>query len=401
MNEKITIQDLIEALAEKHRMDKKDAEFFVKGIFDLVKEALTTEKYVKVKGLGTFKLIGVDSRESVDVNTGERIEIQGHNKISFTPESSLKELINKPFAHFETVILNEGVELNDIESVSAPEEEGKIEDANNLAVKETEVEPVVEVLEEPVEEVTIEEAMEESFVEDNQESAMEVVEESSSVENQESPLEIVEEVNETLVEPIEETSEVDVKEESEDEKQAEEPIKPVEPIADIPTQNIVEESVDNLEEKKEEKTSKTLIVITIILIILILAGLYWLFRPSEKVVVSTTIAEEVVAVVDTVAVTENVVEESKDSVQEAVIEKQPVIVENKVAAISDTTEYRIVGTKATYTLGDGETLIRASLKFYGSKNFWPYIAKYNQKTIKNVNNVPKGTKLLIPELELK
>ena len=116
MSEKVTIQDIIELLAEKHSMTKKDAEIFVKGMFELIEEALVTEKYVKVKGLGTFKLTEVESRESVNVNTGERIEIQGHTKISFTPDSSMKDLINKPFAHFETVILNENTKLEDTET---------------------------------------------------------------------------------------------------------------------------------------------------------------------------------------------------------------------------------------------------------------------------------------------
>ena len=97
MNEKITILDLANVLADKHSMEKKDAEQFIKGMFELVEEALSTEKYVKVKGLGVFKLTDVESRESINVNTGERFEIQGHTKISFTPDNSIKELINKPF----------------------------------------------------------------------------------------------------------------------------------------------------------------------------------------------------------------------------------------------------------------------------------------------------------------
>ena len=113
MNEKITILDLANVLADKHSMEKKDAEQFIKGMFELVEEALSTEKYVKVKGLGVFKLTDVVSRESINVNTGERFEIQGHTKITFTPDNSIKELINKPFSHFETVILNEGVELEE------------------------------------------------------------------------------------------------------------------------------------------------------------------------------------------------------------------------------------------------------------------------------------------------
>ncbi len=100
MSEKVTIQDIIELLAEKHSMTKKDAEIFVKGMFELIEEALVTEKYVKVKGLGTFKLTEVESRESVNVNTGERIEIQGHTKISFYSDSSMKDLINKTIRSF-------------------------------------------------------------------------------------------------------------------------------------------------------------------------------------------------------------------------------------------------------------------------------------------------------------
>ena len=113
INDKLSLQELANVLSEKQGIYKKDAELFIKELFDLVEEALANEKYVKIKGLGVFKLIEVDSRESINVNTGERIEIQGHSKVSFTPETSLKELINKPFAHFETVILNEGTVLED------------------------------------------------------------------------------------------------------------------------------------------------------------------------------------------------------------------------------------------------------------------------------------------------
>ena len=74
----------------------------------MIEQALENEKTVKIKGLGTFKLVDVDSRESVNVNTGERFQIKGHTKVSFTPDTNLRDTINKPFAHFETVVLNEG-----------------------------------------------------------------------------------------------------------------------------------------------------------------------------------------------------------------------------------------------------------------------------------------------------
>ena len=132
MNEKLNIQDLIDLLAEKHGMSKKNADSFVKEFFQLIEEALEKDKYVKIKGLGAFKLIDVESRESVNVNTGERFEIQGHTKVSFTPEPALKDIINKPFAHFETVVLNEGTVLEDTPVDSGSEEdedtEQKVED---------------------------------------------------------------------------------------------------------------------------------------------------------------------------------------------------------------------------------------------------------------------------------
>ena len=128
MNEKLNIQDLIDLLAEKHGMSKKDADSFVKEFFLLVEESLEKDKYVKIKGLGTFKLIDVESRESVNVNTGERIEIQGHTKVTFTPEPSLKEVINRPFSHFETVVLNENTVLEDtlLENENENDEEEEV-----------------------------------------------------------------------------------------------------------------------------------------------------------------------------------------------------------------------------------------------------------------------------------
>jgi nucleoid DNA-binding protein len=131
-------------------MAPKDAETFVRAMFDLIEEALTNEKYVKIKGLGTFKLTEVNSRESVHVNTGERIEIQGHSKVSFTPDTSMKELINKPFSHFETVVLNEGVELED----TVIEEEVTPEVAETTII--TEEQPIIE---QPVVEETQEETL--------------------------------------------------------------------------------------------------------------------------------------------------------------------------------------------------------------------------------------------------
>ena len=110
---KLTIQDIAKVLSDRKGLSKNDASNFVNEMFDIIQQALERDMVVKVKGFGTFKIIDVDPRESVNVNTGERVLIEGHNKITFTPDQLLKEIVNKPFSQFETVVLNEGVDFVD------------------------------------------------------------------------------------------------------------------------------------------------------------------------------------------------------------------------------------------------------------------------------------------------
>ena len=110
-------------LAEKTGLSQQEAELFIKKMFDVVNEGLQDDKQVKVKWLGTFKVTSVKDRESVDVNTGERIVIDGRDKISFTPDNILKEIVNKPFAQFETVVVNDGVEFDEIDKKFEAEEQ--------------------------------------------------------------------------------------------------------------------------------------------------------------------------------------------------------------------------------------------------------------------------------------
>ena len=108
---KLNVFDLSGVLMSKNGLGDKESRRFVKAIFDVIQECLDEEKVVKVKGLGTFKIIEVDDRESINVNTGERVLIEGHSKLTFTPDSVMKEIVNKPFSQFETVILNDGVDF--------------------------------------------------------------------------------------------------------------------------------------------------------------------------------------------------------------------------------------------------------------------------------------------------
>ena len=112
---KLTIQEIAAVLMQKNGFEKAEANRFASAMFALIQERLETDLLVKVKGFGTFKIIGVEARESVSVRTGERVVIDGHSKVTFTPDTTMKELVNKPFSQFETVVLNEGVEFDDLE----------------------------------------------------------------------------------------------------------------------------------------------------------------------------------------------------------------------------------------------------------------------------------------------
>lgn len=131
----ITLQELAKELAEKKNLEYVVARTFISTMFEVIRTAIDSDKLVKVKGLGTFKLIEVGARESVNVNNGERVIIGSHGKISFTPDSIMKEIVNKPFSQFETVVLNDGVDFDDmpdgaVESISDEKNEDNLTQEN-------------------------------------------------------------------------------------------------------------------------------------------------------------------------------------------------------------------------------------------------------------------------------
>lgn len=136
---KISLSDLAQRLAEKSGISQQDAELFIRKMFDVANEGLQADKLVKMKWLGTFKVMAVKDRESVDVNTGERIIIEGRDKISFTPDNILKEIVNKPFAQFETVVVNDGVDFDEIDrKFENAEEDGPVSDSTLESVPDSE-----------------------------------------------------------------------------------------------------------------------------------------------------------------------------------------------------------------------------------------------------------------------
>ena len=225
---KYSITQLATILVKKNGISNDEALKFVTAIFDIVKEGLETDKLVKIKGFGTFKIIDVDPRESVNVNTGERVLINGHQKITFTPDSVMKEMVNRPFAQFETVVLNDGVDFSDIDKLSNINE--------NIDKQEETQEELQEIIQEE------EGKKDEGEKEEGKDEVHDITPQESSnnddvVRNQTtiSPTKelaetfIKETAEETSEKPIEETSEKQIEEPAE--KQIEEPAE--DPIEDF------------------------------------------------------------------------------------------------------------------------------------------------------------------------
>lgn len=184
---RIGITELARMLSSKHNMSQADAENFVRLMFAVVGDGLEQEKLVKIKSFGTFKMGSVKDRESVDVNTGERIVIEGRNKINFTPDNALRDFVNRPFAQFETVMINDGVDFEAVDrkyesigddaspSSDTPEQAGPMEDQAQKAEKPTKA------------------GVEEAPIQVVEEAPAPIVEEALSPVTEEEPAPIVEE----------------------------------------------------------------------------------------------------------------------------------------------------------------------------------------------------------------
>ena len=469
MNERLTIQDLIDLLAAKHSMTKKDAEAFVKEFFLLIEQALENEKTVKIKGLGTFKLVDVDSRESVNVNTGERFQIKGHTKVSFTPDTNLRDTINKPFAHFETVVLNEGTVLEDTPMEESDEEEGAVSDTETEMIDSEiagnanaggDIQKEIQ-LEEPVptvEAVAVAEVPETDANETGQpetepeliateepeaEELPEVEIEPESVSEEAPEEEPVEESSETVLEPAKEQSEETIIEEQKPETETteeEEEKTVITEKAEVTAEQIIAQELHkaNMEpvtlqeqpeieqpkatytdkdSNKKEKSAIPYLIATIIIVLLLCGGaILFIYYPdlfsssSDKNVVDMPEVTQPVqpeaqlsdisAHTDTVAeaVQPQPVVKREPTAEPVKAESKPAQQQPVASAYSDSASYKITGTKTKYTIKEGETLTKVSLRFYGTKAMWPYIVKHNPKVIKNPDNVPYGTTIEIPEL---
>ena len=395
---KTILQEIAARVAKKHNITIKSAESFVSQFFDVVKEGLDADKQVKVKGFGTFKVVTVKPRESINVRTGERVVIESHDKVNFTPDATMKELVNRPFSQFETVELKDDVDFEDIphDEVHAVEEPVVEEPVIEEAVTE---EPVVE---EPViEEVVTEEAVtEEPVVEEavTEEPTEEPVVEKPVVEERVAEEPVVEE--RVAEEPVVEES---VAEKPTEDLAVEEPVaeKPTEetkitPLVastpeDKPEETIATDVVGNSEKQQEENpVKKSNLWIKILAIVAVLALCFIIGRwLGQRMATSEEEPQEVAAVVDTTANDSIVTEEvqPKDGLDLEKLNSNPKIKQGA---------YRIVGVENEVTLREGQTMESYCVRTLGGIAMLLYCQVLNDTT-----ELGAGATMKIPKLELK
>ena len=244
---KSAIQLITSALAKQHNMSVADAAAFVDAFFDIISSELKNGNQVKIKGLGTFKVQAVKPRESVNVNTGERVLIEGHDKISFTPDAVMKELVNKPFSQFETVVINDGVDTEELERIPAENssDEVKSELVDETTTKNTSEEKLLAEEERTEVEDTKEETNNSSSVKEDA-----VIEAEDNLNEKNLPVDVIEEPtseeNEAISDSEEKPSNLEEKKEEKQEVAIE---------VDAKVDSIVESKVDAMVEPKiEEET---------------------------------------------------------------------------------------------------------------------------------------------------
>lgn len=358
MNNRLAIQDLAGLLAEYTGKDKNSSERFLREFIAVVSEGVYTDKLVKVKGLGTFKIIPVEKRESIHVNTGERFVIPEHYKFSFLPDKELRELVNKPFSFFETTELRENVDFTDMDVV--------LDEPN---IKETEDESIEEMIPEE------KHLPEEEPVVFSEEGSAVPPEEDPVVFSEEEPAGQPEDEGMDTLEPV-----VDERSDSSG--------------PDSPSEE-VETGLDA--ERKKPRTKRIAVVsMFVFLFMLFNIGLYlnrtyFFEKEKEPLRIDTvfpkgeTVATE--AVPDTTIVFAN--EDSSQTVGETTVENPEVESE----AVSPKVIARV-------KIEPGSRLTLISLKYYGSKLFWVYLYEYNRAVITDPNNVPIGTVIEVPAPEM-
>ena len=427
MVKKVSVSDLSESLVGKYSMSQAEAEAFVSVMFDVINDGLHNDKSVKVKGLGTFKVIDVRERESVNVNTGERVVIESHGKLTFTPDPIMRDLVNKPFAQFETVALNDGVDLEDMSKVSVPEDDetdmpqrANVEEyeqkscggqlsGNRMLVtdnvldaekEQTDIDEVNHVEQEQVEDKDSSPESQEVHIAPSCKTTDGTSQDFVYVEREEIPIER----NEVISSQHNDEFQQDAIENNE--------------------WSMENKVVDENDDISEQTHSRRMYIWFVLIVLFVGVGAYFAgfyygrnsVVPIVKIKPVSTVKQRLVSseVRDTVHENKNVSatnvekQNKKDTTISVPDAKQPEVDKDVKAltapqsqslkdatAIVNTGAYRIIGTATTIVVKKGETLDKIS-RFYLGDGMKCYIQVHN-----GITEVKEGMKIKIPKLQLK
>ncbi|WP_302548312.1 HU family DNA-binding protein [Barnesiella intestinihominis] len=358
MNEKISFPDLVGLLSSKMNITKKEAETFLKEFFTVSTEVITSGEELRINGLGLFKPIWVEARGSINIQTGEPVEIPGHYKLSFIPDKVLREAVNAPFSSFSVEVLNDHVPIEDMTAVPSQD----IDENNDICNTENvELQDSKEIREKEEEDEPIEPAHE--YIQEDKSADEESSE--STVSSQE-----IEKFQEEIIQPESETK---VEEKEEDCYE------------------------DYLRESASRKSFWWGVLSAFGIIIICLAGgIFFMGNDSPYVV---KIGEYTLSLgkqsIDSRPMNNNpesvVLPENKDTLSE--MEKDSVLKDSVISASPlAAPEVKPV----IETIRSGVFLTTLARKYFGHKAFWVYIYEENKDVIKNPNQVPIGTRLTIP-----
>lgn len=358
MNEKISFPDLVGLLSSKMNITKKEAETFLKEFFTVSTEVITSGEELRINGLGLFKPIWVEARGSINVQTGEPVEIPGHYKLSFIPDKVLREAVNAPFSSFSVEVLNDHVPIEDMMAVPSQD----IDENNDICNTENvELQDSKEIREKEEEDEPIEPAHE--YIQEDKSADEESSE--STVSSQE-----IEKFQEEIIQPESETK-VEEKE---------------------------EDCYEDYLRKSASRKSFWWGVLSAfgIIIICLAGGIFFMGNDSPYVV---KIGEYTLSLgkqsIDSRPMNNNpelvVLPENKDTLSE--MEKDSVL-KDSVISVSPLAAPEV--KPVIETIRSGVFLTTLARKYFGHKAFWVYIYEENKDVIKNPNQVPIGTRLTIP-----
>lgn len=408
MNSKISLPEMVDLLSRKSDCTKKEAEAFLKEFFTLATEVLSSGESLKINGLGVFKPVWVEKRNSVNVQTGQPCEIPGHYKLSFTPDKSMRDAVNAPFACFEAEVIADDVDIKDTEISDMVAEDSDMIEAD-IDDSSTEMEAVVMSLDKDTSDIVI------ADIPDEQQNVKEEIQSDSN----QLPNEINISDTNSQEENIEHRLPVEVYDTrttlEEKIKDSEEEKEHIEVISVSVVDNYEKEEFRRKQTWRNRKNFWYGFVTS--LLIFVIADLIWLCYNGTFGEGQITISSWIPAIIknqnqkgeknkDSVSVVKALVTDSLKTTE--VVRKDTAMLENKPIANINEKSNKVpekeinndaILSEQTVTeiMKPGIFLTTLSLKHFGHKTFWVYIYQENKANIANPNSVPVGTKLIIPE----